>query len=159
MEVVRQRAISASRLQSRPVFAFQVGEGGKSAFTKMRCSKSQKAHHCFCCQSWEVFLARDPQLDERSCLMFLYVLSVDSLMSLSSSGKLAPSGALSTNGNCIHVSSLHRGQSQESISQIGPQLPPCLQQLSITWSESTAESPNSSTNGNMEKLPDSLPPS
>lgn len=69
MEVVRQRAISASRLQSRPVFAFQVGEGGKSAFTKMRCSKSQKAHHCFCCQSWEVFLARDPQLDERSCLI------------------------------------------------------------------------------------------
>lgn len=57
------------RLQSWPVFVFQVGEWWKSTFTKIICSKGQQAHQCFCCQLWKIFLAWYPELGEWFCFI------------------------------------------------------------------------------------------
>lgn len=82
--------------------------------------------------------------------MFLYVLSVLKSISWSCSVtvKFDPSDALSLNGNCMHVLSFHQDSASEKY------FPNCSSSAStiksVTWGESTAESPRSSTDGNME---------
>lgn len=56
------------RLQPGPIFALQVDEWGKSTFTMTTCCKRQKAQHRLCCELGEVFLATNPEVNERPWL-------------------------------------------------------------------------------------------
>lgn len=62
------------RLQSGAIFALQVDEWGKSTFNMTICCKRQNAQHCLCCELWEVFLATNPELNERPWLTLVYTV-------------------------------------------------------------------------------------